>query len=110
MLHGCEYHIFTLLEVLRNRVLKSMDTILVFIDFKKAYDTVAQPLAWAILEKMGVPPGFVELIRSWTAQSRISLRMGGFTHASFPQEVGVPQGCPLPYHLQPLHRGAAPLR
>ena len=92
VLHGCEYHIFTLLEVLRNRVLKSMDTILVFIDFKKAYDTVAQPLAWAILEKMGVPPGFVELIRSWTAQSRISLRMGGFTHASFPQEVGVPQG------------------
>ena len=92
VLHGCEYHIFTLLEVLRHRVLKSMNTVLVFIDFKKAYDTVAQPLAWEILQKMGVPAAFVELIRSWTAQSRISLRMGGTTHAPFPQEVGVPQG------------------
>ena len=40
VLHGCEYHIFTLLETLRHRVRQGEDTVLVFLDFKKAYDSV----------------------------------------------------------------------
>jgi hypothetical protein len=104
VLHGCEYHIFTLLEVLRHRVRLGCDTTLVFVDFKKAYDTVSQPLAWEVLQMMDIPVGFVELLRSWTEQSRISLRMGGINQLNFPQEVGVPQGGgSIPHHLQPLH-------
>ena len=50
VMHECEYHIFTLLETVRHRVRQGQDTVLVFLDFK-----------------------------SWTSQSRISLRMGGTT-------------------------------
>ena len=92
MLHGCEYHIFTLLETLRHRARQGQDTVLVFLDFKKAYDSVSQPLAWAVLERMGIPSDFIALLKSWTAQSRIALRMGGTTLEPFPQETGVPQG------------------
>jgi hypothetical protein len=92
VMHGCEYHIFTLLETLRHRVRHGRDTVLVFLDFKKAYDSVPQPLAWEVLTRMGVPEGFTSLLTSWTAQSRISLRMGGETLEPFPQETGVPQG------------------
>ena len=91
-MHGCEYHIFTLLETLRYRVRQGHDTVVVFLDFKKAYDTVSQQLAWKILEKIGIPPNFTSLLESWTEQSRISLRMGDVLEKPFPQELGVPQG------------------
>jgi hypothetical protein len=42
VLHGCEFHILTLLEALRQRVRHNRDTVLVFIDFRKAYDSVSQ--------------------------------------------------------------------
>ena len=93
VLHGCEYHVFTLLELLRQRVRHSHDTILVFIDFKKAYDSVPQDVIWEILDLMGVPAGFSSLLKSWTAQSRITLCVGGeLQQPPFPQETGVPQG------------------
>ena len=90
VMHGCEYHIFTLLETLRYRVRQGHDTVVVFLDFKKAYDTVSQQLAWKILEKIGIPPNFTSLLESWTEQSRISLRMGDVLEKPFPQELGVP--------------------
>ena len=92
VMHGCEYHILTLLETLRHRVRQGEDTVLVFLDFKKAYDSVSQPLAWEVLRRMGIPAEFTSLLQTWTAQSRISLRMGGATLEPFPQETGVPQG------------------
>ena len=92
VLHGCEYHIMTLLEALRHRVRRDCDTVLVFLDFKKAYDNVSQSLAWTLMQKMGVPSEFTGLLKSWADQSRITLRMGGAAPESFRQEKGVPQG------------------
>ena len=69
-----------------------IDIDIVFLDFKKAYDSVSQPLAWAVLKRMGIPGDFMTLLKTWTAQSRIALRMGGATLEPFPQETGVPQG------------------
>ena len=92
VLHGCEYHIMTLLEALRHRIRRDCDTVLVYLDFRKAYDNVSQELAWSLMQQMGIPPEFTGLLKSWADQSRITLRMGGSTHPSFPQEKGVPQG------------------
>ena len=93
VLHGCEFHILTLLEALRQRVRHNRDTVLVFIDFKKAYDSVSQDVIWEILDRMGVPDAFTALLKTWTAQSRITLCVGGvLQQPSFPQETGVPQG------------------
>ena len=93
VLHGCEFHIFTLLEALRHRVRHNRDTVLVFIDFKKAYDSVSQEVIWEILDAMGIPALFSDLLKSWTAQSRITLCVGGvLQQPAFAQEMGVPQG------------------
>ena len=89
--------------MLRHRVREVQDTFVVFLDFKKAYDSVSQPLAWSVLERMGVPDDFVNLLKSWTAQSRIALRMGGTTLEPFPQEMGVPQGGVLSPIIFNLH-------
>ena len=92
VLHGCEYHILTLLEAVRHRVRRSLDTVLVFLDFKKAYDNVSQELAWKLMQKMGVPTEFTGLLKSWADQSRIILHMGGAAQQPFQQQKGVPQG------------------
>ena len=91
-MHGCEYHIFTLLETLRYRVRQNRDTVLVFLDFKKAYDSVPQALLWDVMRRMGMPEDFVTLLRTWSCQSNIELKMGGVPQEPFPQETGVPQG------------------
>ncbi|XP_063600687.1 uncharacterized protein LOC134776864 [Penaeus indicus] len=41
------------------------DLHLLFIDLTKAFDTVNRPALWAILSKLGCPPRFVEIIRSF---------------------------------------------
>ena len=92
VLHGCEYHIFTLLETLRHRVRRDQNTVLVFLDYKKAYDNVSQELAWKVMQRMGVPVEFTDLLQSWADQSRIALCMGDAPQQPFPQEKGVPQG------------------
>jgi len=92
VMHGCEYHIFTLLEALRHRVRQDRNTVLVFVDFKKAYDNVSQDMAWDLMEKMGVPAIFTGILKSWAIQSRVTLSMGGVCLAPFAQEKGVPQG------------------
>ena len=91
-MHGCEYHIFTLLETLRHRVRHGLDTVLVFLDFRKAYDSVPQALLWDVLRRMGAPDAFITLLRTWAEQSNITLSMGGAKQQPFPQETGVPQG------------------
>ena len=83
VLHGCEYHILTLLEAVRHRVRRSLDTVLVFLDFKKAYDNVSQELAWKLMQKMGIPTEFTGLLKSWADQSRIILHMGGAAQQPF---------------------------
>ena len=92
VLHGCEYHIMTLLETLRHRIRRNRDTVVVFLDFRKAYDNVSQELAWKVMQRMGVPTEFTNLLKSWSDQSRIVLRTGDAPHEPFPQEKGVPQG------------------
>ncbi len=93
VLHGCEYHILTLLEVLRQRVRRSRNTVLVFVKFKRAYDALSQDVLWEVLEIMGIPDGFSGLLKSWVAQSRITQCVSGdLQPPSFPQEIGVPQG------------------
>jgi hypothetical protein len=64
----------------------------VFLDFKKAYDSVPQALLWDILRRMGMPETFVDLLRTWSEQSNIRFKMGGVSQQPFPQETGVPQG------------------
>ena len=93
VLHGCEFHILTLLEIVRQRVRRGHDTVLVFIDFRRAYDALSQDVLWEVLSLMNIPAAFIGLLKSWVAQSRITLRIGGdLQPPAFPQKMGVPQG------------------
>ncbi|XP_063585355.1 uncharacterized protein LOC134762738 [Penaeus indicus] len=71
------------------------DLHLLFIDLTKAFDTVNRPALWAILSKLGCPPRFVEIIRSFHDGMLGRVIENGDASEPFPVANGVKQGCVL---------------
>ena len=92
---GSEYHVMALLETLKARARDDVATAVLFVDFYKAYDCVHPEAVWLTLEKMGVPPGLVGLLRSWGQMRRVAVRVNGVLSEPFSVETGVAQGDPL---------------
>ena len=92
---GTEEHVFTLQQVLRERSRCGKKTFVLFVDFKKAYDSVHLDALWVVLERQGVPSHFVNLLRDWAAKRRTQVRVNGELSEPFRMSKGVPQGDPL---------------
>ena len=92
---GTEEHVFALQQVLRERARRGLRTYLLFVDFKKAYDTVNLEALWKVLALQGVPLHFIALLRDWAAKRQTRVRVNGELSAPFPMSKGVPQGDPL---------------
>jgi len=92
---GCIDHIFTLRQVLEQRHEYRRPTILVFLDFKGAFDSVDRSVLLNTLVQQGMPLKFVNIIRSLYSQTRGCVRVYGELSKSFPSGSGVRQGCPL---------------
>jgi len=66
---------------------------MMFIDLKKAYDSVPRSALWSVLVKCGVPPMMVNIIKSFHEGMEASVRVGGTFTESF--EVVLRQGCTM---------------
>ena len=75
--------------------LHSEDLYLLFIDLTKAFDTINRPALWAILEKIGCPKHFVDLIRSFHDGMMVTVREGSEKSTPFGVTSGTKQGCVL---------------
>lgn len=84
-----------LLEVARRREIMGMETCLLFVDLKKAYDTVPQEALMAKLDHYGVRGRMLGFIGVLYAQSMITVRSGSRLSDPVRLERGVRQGCPL---------------
>ena len=60
--HGCEWHVLTFMESVRQSWRHKLDAYALFLDLKKAYDRVHPPALWAVLRRMGVPGTLVHLL------------------------------------------------
>ena len=66
-----------------------------FIDLKKAYGSVPRAALWQVLEKYGVPPTLLSVVRSFREGMRASVRVRGNLSDSFEVCNGVRQGCTI---------------
>ena len=66
---------------------------LVFIDLKKAYDSVNRDCMWAILKKAGVPPALINIIRSFHDSMTASLPLPDVEVDHIDVRNGLRQGC-----------------
>ena len=92
---GTEEHVFTLQQIARERARRKQLTYLLFIDFKKAYDSVHLDALWAVLERQGVPVSLIDLLRDWASKRTTQVRVNGELSEPFSMSKGVPQGDPL---------------
>ena len=71
-----------------------------FVDLKKAYDSVPRGALWTILEKCGVPPKMSNIIRSFHEGMYAGVRVGSDVSGRFEVRNGLRQGCTMaPYSL-----------
>ena len=73
-------------------------TILVFLDLKAAFDSVDRSVLLSTLISQGMPPKFVNVIRSLDSQTVERVRDYGVLSKSLPTTSGVRKGC----HLSPF--------
>jgi sorting nexin-29 len=67
----------------------------VFVDFKKAYDSVVRDKLWGCLAGLGVRGRMLEALKSMYAQVLLRVRAGGQLGREFQSSRGVKQGDPL---------------
>ena len=67
----------------------------VFVDFKRAFDSVDRHVLWAALLAYGVDPHLVSMVKVLYDDSGARVRANGCLSDRFPVTAGVRQGCPL---------------
>jgi sorting nexin-29 len=99
---GAEQQALTLIELIRTQWRMDRDMYTLFVDFRKAYDSVHLGALWVVLETMGVPPQMLDVLRALNSARTVQLLFNGTPTASFPQTKGLPQGdvlSPLLFNL-----------
>ena len=86
---------FALRQIQEKCRLYGEDLYLLFIDLTKAFDTVNRQGLWEILNKIGCPPLFVDLIRSFHDGMQVTVREGSDRSQPFGVTSGTKQGCVL---------------
>ncbi|KAL8588826.1 hypothetical protein ACOMHN_011542 [Nucella lapillus] len=74
---------------------QNLDLYAVFIDLTKAFDTVSRVALWTVLQKLGCPRKFVNLIRLFRDSMTGMVLSGGEASELFEITNGVKQGCVL---------------
>jgi hypothetical protein len=92
---GCCDQIFTLRQLLEQRIRCGKRLIIVFIDFAAAFDSVHQPALWNALKAEGIPTKIIRLLQNIYDRSISQIRIKGELTKDFEIRTGVRQGCVL---------------
>jgi len=87
--------VFAIRQLQEKCIEQRQDLYLLFIDLTKAFDTVSRPGLWSILSKLGCPPKFVRVVRSFHDGMMARVIENGDVSEPFPVTNGVKQGCVL---------------
>ena len=84
-----------LYEVCNRRAAKGLPTYAMFIDFRKAYDTVPHEALLRKLRCIGIKGRALAFIQSLYSTSEVVVRVGSHLSEPFPLKRGLRQGCPM---------------
>ena len=66
-----------------------------FVDLRKAYDSVPREALWQVLERCGVPPRMLRIVQSFHDGMQAEVRVGATLSECFEVKKGLRQGCTL---------------
>ena len=91
---GC-IDIFSVQQLVEKSVEHNTTTYMLFIDLRKAYDSVPRQALWHCLEKYGIPPRMINIIRSFHEGMKSSVSVNGEHTSEFEVRNGLRQGCTI---------------
>ena len=77
-----------------------------FVDLRKAYDSVPRDALWRVLGRCGVPPQMLRIVRSFHEDMQAEVRVGGVLSDTFRVRSGLRQRCTLAPTLFIIYFGA----
>ena len=89
---GCRDQVFTLRQILEQRYQFSRWTVLIFIDFKAAFDSVNPEAIWTILSNLGLDPIIINILRTMHAKTTSKVSVNITLSREFEIANGVRQG------------------
>ena len=92
-MHGHDLLLFGSLS--RSALSTALKGFLIFVDLRKAYDSVPRPALWAVLQKLGVPDVMVRLVESFHADMVADIIVDGSSVDGIPVCNGLRQGCTM---------------
>ena len=103
---GCRDQIFAIRQIVEQRYEFDRQTVLVFIDFKAAFDSVNRETIWRILESHGLPPKLIQVLRAMYTETFSTVSVYNSLSKPFAIVSGVRQGSILaPFYLTLLSTG-----
>lgn len=88
-------NVFVLKHIINKYKAEKRPVYAVFIDFKKAYDSVDRELLWRCLENLGMHGDMLQSLRDMHADVQMKVRLNGGLGEGFTAGRGVRQGDPL---------------
>ena len=85
--------VFTVRQLIEKANEHKAKIFFVFIDLRKAYDSVPREALWVALSKLGVPDTLIELIRSFHQDMKATIRLDSTLLEEIRVENGLSQGC-----------------
>jgi endonuclease/exonuclease/phosphatase family metal-dependent hydrolase len=89
---GCIDQIFTLRQILELRHEFRQPTVVAFLDFTAAFDSVDRESIWSLLEGEGLPPKLKRMCAAMYAKTNCRIRAYGEDSQEFSTKTGVRQG------------------
>ena len=92
---GCVDMIYSARQLMEKTKEHRSKLFMLFVDLRKAYDSVPRQALWLVLQKYGIPPVLVNLIKSLHEGMTAEVRVGGATSPGIQVTNGLRQGCTI---------------
>ena len=92
---GCTDMIFAARQMIEKAGEHGDTLFILFVDLQKAYNSVPRQASWQVLEKWGVPPTMLQVIRSFHEGMQAEVRIGNTITDSIDVQNGLRQGCTM---------------
>ncbi len=86
-------------DFIDHTVAEGTDHIVLFLDYKKAFDSISHQFLFVLLNHIGLPHQFVEWVKTIYTDVCSVLRHKNWLTPKLSLQRGVQQGCPLSCHL-----------
>lgn len=88
-------HLFTITQVIEKRMAYNQELHLLYVDLKKAYDSVPLNKLWEALEKTNINTELIKAVKSLYKQTQTKIKIGHTITNGFTTTKGLKQGCCL---------------